>query len=187
MIGATHGPLNCTTATLLRNLSVIRASVDALCRDNAGQISRDPRKNGLKTWRERLARPSKLTPKVTHGPISSYIIFTCRKASYAPPVLCGSIRSHAISQISCHYHYHNYYCSSSVNLTGQYLVIRVPKSIVRASNTPRENPLLRDITISFFSKPAIFTLERVDALILTLNVSRVGGGVYSHQAIFSCS
>ena len=32
-------------------LSTIRASVDALCRDGTGQISRDPRKNGLKTRR----------------------------------------------------------------------------------------------------------------------------------------
>ena len=35
----------------------IRASVDALCRDDKGKISRDPRKTG----RECQTRPSKLT------------------------------------------------------------------------------------------------------------------------------
>ena len=33
--------------------------------------------------------------------------------------------------------------------------------------------------------PAISILERVDALIVLLNISRVGGGVHRHQVIFS--
>ena len=39
----------------------IRASVDALCRDGASEISRDPRTKRLQTRRESLARPSKQT------------------------------------------------------------------------------------------------------------------------------
>ena len=38
----------------------IRASVDALCRDGADKISRDPRRKRLKPRRESLAKPSKL-------------------------------------------------------------------------------------------------------------------------------
>ena len=37
----------------------IRASVDALCRDEQGQISRDPRTKRFLTQRESLAKPSK--------------------------------------------------------------------------------------------------------------------------------
>ena len=37
----------------------IRASVDALCRDDTSDISRDPRTKRLPTRRESLARPSK--------------------------------------------------------------------------------------------------------------------------------
>ena len=37
----------------------IRASVDALCRDEQGQISRDPRTKRFLTRRESLAKPSK--------------------------------------------------------------------------------------------------------------------------------
>ena len=40
---------------------VIRASVDALCRDGASEISRDPRTKRLQARRESLARPSKHT------------------------------------------------------------------------------------------------------------------------------
>ena len=40
---------------------VIRASVDALCRDGTSEISRDPRTKRLRTRRESLARPSKHT------------------------------------------------------------------------------------------------------------------------------
>ena len=40
-------------------LRVIRASVDALCRDEQGQISRDSRTKRLVTRRESLAKPSK--------------------------------------------------------------------------------------------------------------------------------
>ena len=38
----------------------IRASVDALCRDGADEISRDPRRKRLKPRRESLAKPLKL-------------------------------------------------------------------------------------------------------------------------------
>ena len=41
--------------------SIIRASVDALCRDDPSEISRDTRTKCLKTRRESLARPSKHT------------------------------------------------------------------------------------------------------------------------------
>ena len=75
---------------------IIRASVDALFRDNAGQISRDPRKNCLKTQWERLPRLSKQTRSHSRAGIQ---LSTCRKALYAPPVLCARIRSHAISRI----------------------------------------------------------------------------------------
>ena len=40
---------------------IIRASVDALCRDGTSEISRDPRTKRLQTRRESLARPSKHT------------------------------------------------------------------------------------------------------------------------------
>ena len=40
---------------------VIRASVDALCRDGTSEISRDPRTKRLQTRRESLAMPSKHT------------------------------------------------------------------------------------------------------------------------------
>ena len=70
------------------------------------------------------------------------------------------------------------------------------KSIVRDFNTLRKNPLIRDFTLFrvifffiffffFFSKPAISMLERDGGLIFLLNVFNVGGGVQSHQAIFS--
>ena len=52
-----------TAAGVAKAVSVfqrtIRASVDALCRDEAGQISRDPRTKRLITRRESLAKPSK--------------------------------------------------------------------------------------------------------------------------------
>ena len=41
--------------------ALIRASVDALCRDGTSEISRDPRTKRLQTRRESLARPSKHT------------------------------------------------------------------------------------------------------------------------------
>ena len=74
----------------------IRASVDALCRDETGQISRDPRKNCLKTQRELLTRPLKLTKSHSRASIQ---LSTCPKASYVAPVLRKRIRSHAISRI----------------------------------------------------------------------------------------
>ena len=42
-------------------IAIIRASVDALCRDGTSEISRDPRTKRLQTRRESLARPSKHT------------------------------------------------------------------------------------------------------------------------------
>ena len=59
--------MNTTTATMTIATTsedmvvAIRASVDALCRDGTGQISRDPRTKRFKTRRERLAMPSKCT------------------------------------------------------------------------------------------------------------------------------
>ena len=41
--------------------TIIRASVDALCRDGTSEISRDPRTKRLQTRRESLAMPSKHT------------------------------------------------------------------------------------------------------------------------------
>ena len=121
--------------------TIIRASVDALYRDGAGQISRDPGTKRYQTRRECLPRASKTNRR---------------------------------------------------SLTGQYLAIHFPKSIVLASNTRRENRLIHDFTIRVifffiiffiifffcFIKPAISILERVDALIFSLKVSRVGGGVH---------
>ena len=46
-------------------------SVDTLCRDNTGQISHNPRKKCLKTQRERIANPSKLTQSHSRA-VSSY-------------------------------------------------------------------------------------------------------------------
>ena len=43
------------------NRRYIRASVDALCRDDPSEISRDTRTKCLQTRRESLARPSKHT------------------------------------------------------------------------------------------------------------------------------
>ena len=120
---------------------LIRASVNALCRDDAGQISRDPRKNSLKTRRERLTYPTKLTK--SHSP-ASIQLSPCRKSSYAPPELRTRIRSHVISR--------------------------------NASSS---------LYFFFCSKPTISMLEQVDGLILSLNVSRVGGGVHGHKAIIS--
>ena len=84
--------------------NVIRASVDALCRDETGQISRDPHKNCLKTRRERLPSPSKQTKSHSWAGIQ---LSTCQNALYAPPVLCARIRSHAISRNLCHHHHHH--------------------------------------------------------------------------------
>ena len=58
-----------------RNFSIyiyiyIRASVDALCRDETDQISRDPHTKSILTRRERLAS-LRNAPAVTHGFISS--------------------------------------------------------------------------------------------------------------------
>ena len=49
---------------------IIRVSVDTLCRDKTGQISRDLPTKSLLTWRERLAS-LRNAPAVAHGFISS--------------------------------------------------------------------------------------------------------------------
>ena len=48
-------------STETKKVRVIRASVDALCRDGTSEISRDPRTKRLQTRRESLARPSEHT------------------------------------------------------------------------------------------------------------------------------
>ena len=85
--------------------SVIRVSVDALCRDGTGQISRDPRKNCLKTRRECPTRPSKLTK--SHSRASQYPAIHMLKS-----LVCGSSALHENSLTrdftnSCHHHHHN--------------------------------------------------------------------------------
>ena len=55
--GDTYGNVHSTILIL----PIIRASVDALCRDGTSEISRDPRTKRLQTRRESLARPSKHT------------------------------------------------------------------------------------------------------------------------------
>ena len=47
------------TSLFFNKITCIRASVDALCRDGADEISRDPRRKRLKPRRESLAKPSK--------------------------------------------------------------------------------------------------------------------------------
>ena len=74
-----------------------------VCRDDAGQITRDPRKTCLTTRRERLPRHLKQTQSHLRASIQ---LSTCRKAFYAPPVLCARIRPHQISRILCHNHHH---------------------------------------------------------------------------------
>ena len=49
-----------TSSALVPSSGIIRASVDALCRDGADEISRDPRRKRLNPRRESLAKPSKL-------------------------------------------------------------------------------------------------------------------------------
>ena len=49
------------TISKYSKISVIRASVDALCRDGTSEISRDPRTKHIQTRRESLARPSEHT------------------------------------------------------------------------------------------------------------------------------
>ena len=44
----------------MNNSDSIRASVDAVCRDGADEISPDPRRKWLKPRRESLAKPLKL-------------------------------------------------------------------------------------------------------------------------------
>ena len=56
----TPGNKNCVIGTG-SVLCFIRASVDALCRDDPSEISRDTRTKCLQTRRESLARPSKHT------------------------------------------------------------------------------------------------------------------------------
>ena len=92
-------------------MSHIRASVDALCRDETDQISRDPHTKSILTWRERLAS-LRNAPAVAHGFISS-CTYAVIPHTYLG-VLHMRICSHAISGFSCHHH-HYYSSSSSVN------------------------------------------------------------------------
>ena len=81
--------------------------------------------------------------------------------------------------------------ASKPTVSHSWAAIHIPKSIICASDTPRENRLMHDFMICvilfffFFSEPAISILEQVDALIFSLKVSRVGGDVHGQQAIFS--
>ena len=66
VVGAPTGIYYCDIATVAvhdneTTQPVIRASVDALCRDGTSEISRDPRTKRLQTRRESLAMPSKHT------------------------------------------------------------------------------------------------------------------------------
>ncbi|CAI8054379.1 hypothetical protein GBAR_LOCUS29682, partial [Geodia barretti] len=72
----------------------IRASVDALCRDDTSEISRDPHTKRLETRREWLAMPSKHT--TNHSRVHIYL-YTCPKVSYVPAILDTRICSYAIS------------------------------------------------------------------------------------------
>ena len=80
----------------------IRASVDALCRDGADEISRDPRIKRLKPRRESLAKPSKLPSNCCLAHLQLYKRPT---GSYLPSVLHARKRPNAISRISCHHHH----------------------------------------------------------------------------------
>ena len=82
----------------------IRASVDALCRDEQGQISHDPLTKRLLTQRESLAKPSKQAINSAFAHLQLYI---CLASSYLPSVLHTRKRSNANSRISCHRHHHN--------------------------------------------------------------------------------
>ena len=88
----------------------IRASVDALCRDETDQNSRDPHTKSILTRRERLAI-LRNAPAVAHGFISS-CTYAVIPHTYLG-VLHARICSHAISGFSCHHHH--YSSSSSVN------------------------------------------------------------------------
>ena len=59
----------------------IRASVDALCRDGAGEMSRDPGTKASKTRRERLAMPSKYPKDHSRGP---YLLIHMPKCILCP-------------------------------------------------------------------------------------------------------
>ena len=63
------------------SLKRIRASVDALCRDGADEMSRDPRTKASKTRRERLAMPSKYPKDHSRGP---YLLIHMPKCILCP-------------------------------------------------------------------------------------------------------
>ena len=83
----------------------IRASVDALCRDGADEISRDPRRKRFKPRRESLAKPSKLPSNCC---LAHLQLYKCPTGSYVPSVLHVRKRPNAISRISCHHHHHHH-------------------------------------------------------------------------------
>ena len=72
---------------------IIRASVDALCRDGTSEISRDPRTKRLETRLERLVRFSKHTSNISE--ISSLVI---HKLSLAHTCLQFSTRESAYTR-----------------------------------------------------------------------------------------
>ena len=104
----------------------IRASVDALCRDEQGQISRDPRTKRLLTRRESLAKPSEHASNSAFANISLYI---CLTSSYLPSVLHTRKRSNANLRISCH---HNS-SPSAISLPEQVQVIIFPPIVSRVA------------------------------------------------------
>ena len=79
--------------TCSQNYHPIRASVDALCRDERGQISRDPRTKRLITLRESLAKPSK------HASKSAFVHITAnikRRHFFEAGRPVGRVRAHTL-------------------------------------------------------------------------------------------
>ena len=103
MTSVGHYEIICTVGGVhYERFHCIRASVDALCRDETDQISRDPHTKSILTRRERLAI-IRNTPAVAHGFISSCTYAVIRHTYLG--VLHARICSHAISGFSCHHHH----------------------------------------------------------------------------------
>ena len=88
----------CLEPLLLLSIHLVNigVSVYALCRDDAGQISRDVCKNCLKTCQERLTGLSKLTKSHSQASVQ---LSSCWSVLYALSVLCTRICSHVLSRI----------------------------------------------------------------------------------------
>ena len=97
----------------------IRASVDALCRDGADEISRDPRRKRLTPRRESLAKPSQLPSNCC---LAHLYLYKRPTGSYVPSVLHARKLPNAISRISCHHlhhlHHHHHLLQTRYLLTG---------------------------------------------------------------------